>query len=157
MIRIILALLLFATPALGADWQRYQNPRYGFAVDVPASFALEQEADNGDGAIYRSADGRAVLRAYGGMVTQASFEDEVTAAMGYATQDGWALSYTQVTPDWASYSGTRGGEILYTRAVATCGGTQYVGFEIIYPKSQLADFDAVISHMVGSLGALDIC
>ena len=156
MIRTLtLVALLLATPAITVDWQRYQNARYAFGVDIPKSFLLELESDNADGTIYRSRDGRAVMRAYGGNVMEADFETEVKAAMRFARKDGWNLSYQRVTPDWAAYSGVRNGEILYTRVTATCGGSQYVGFELLYPADQGGAYNAMVSHIEGSLKSLD--
>ena len=40
---------LLTTPAMAADWQRYQNPRYAFGIDIPANFFLLRRSDNGDG------------------------------------------------------------------------------------------------------------
>ena len=152
---LVLGALLLTTPAMAADWQRYQNPRYAFGIDIPANFFLLRESDNGDGAIFNSRDGRVVMRAYGGHVVEADFEAEVKAAMKSAKSDGWMLSYQRVTPDWASYSGSRNGQVLYTRAVATCGGSQYVGFELVYPVDQFKAYDAIIQHLIDSLKSLD--
>src|SRR5690606_4065310 len=107
---------------------RYENARFGYALDVPPGFAGEGEAINGDGQVFRSSRG-ALLRVYGGNALEGTFEDAVNEAMAFAQQDGWGLSYERVTPSWASFSGTRNSRILYARAIALCDGTQFASFE----------------------------
>ncbi|MHB1110144.1 MAG: hypothetical protein ACYCZU_07505 [Devosia sp.] len=148
---ILLALLLFASAALAVEWSTYQNPRFGYVIDIPPEFSGEGEAQNGDGQVFRPAGGTQLLRVYGGNNIEQSFEASVNTAMGYARDAGWALSYERVTPSWASYSGTRNGQILYARAIALCGGEQYAAFELEYPERDLKAMNPVIERLVGSL------
>jgi hypothetical protein len=153
--RVVLALMLMLLPALARadDWGRYENARFGYALDVPPGCAGAGEADNGDGQVFRSADGTQLLRVYGGNILEADFEAAIAAAMGYAGDAGWSLSYQRATPTWASYSGTRNGMILYARAIVLCGGTQYASFELEYPRRDLAPMNAVVDRLVASLRA----
>lgn len=146
-----LTLLIASGQALAADWATYENSRFGYVIDVPPGFAGDGEAENGDGQIFRSADGTQLLRAYGGNILEESFEAAVTAAMGYAAEAGWSLSYERVTPSWSSYSGTRNGQILYARAIALCGGTQFASFELEYPEADLSAMNPVVERLVAAL------
>jgi hypothetical protein len=150
-------LMMLALPVAAAEWGHYENARFGFAVDIPPEFGNAQEALNGDGRIYASGDGRAVLRIYGGNIVEADFEAALATAMGHAESDGWALSYQRVTPGWASYSGTRNGQILYARAIAACGGSQYASFELVYPAAEVRAYDPVVERLVRSLRATGAC
>ena len=55
-----------AAPALDR-WTTYANPRFGTIADYPADLLTVQDAppENGDGASFRTADGRAHLSIYG--------------------------------------------------------------------------------------------
>lgn len=155
---LIAALLLAPSgPAVAADWAQYENARFGYAVAIPPGFAGGEEALNGDGRVYTSDDGRATLRVYGGNIVEADFEAALSTAMGYAEEAGWSLSYKRVTPSWASYSGSRNSQILYARAIASCGGSQYASFELVYPAAMLREFDPIVERMVGSLKAVGGC
>lgn len=142
---------LLATPTLAADWGEYENGRFGYVIDVPPDFEWGEEAANGDGRVFTSGDGTQTLRVYGGNILEADFESSVQAAMGYARDAGWALSYERATPSWASYSGERSGMILYARAIAVCEGSQFASFEYEYPKAALKQADAVVNRLVRSL------
>ena len=151
--RFVLALLplLLASATPAADWSTYENARFGYAIAVPADFAGSGEAPNGDGQVFRSADGTQLLRVYGGHTIEQSFEASVNAAMNYARDAGWSLSDKRVTPSWASYSGLRNGMVLYARAITLCGGGQFASFELEYPERDLQEMHAVVDRLVAAL------
>ena len=155
--RILFGLLfaLVALPAAAADWQRYENARFGYVIDVPPDFAWGREADNGDGREFTSPDGLQTLSVFGGMVTGEDFEATVRIGLQIASADGWALSYERVTPSWASFSATRNGMIRYVRVIAACGGTQLASFYFEYPEAALKASDPVVERLVRSLKADD--
>ncbi len=155
--RQILALLflLIASPVAAAEWQRYDNARYGYSIDVPEGFDWGREADNGDGRVFTSSDGRQTISVFGGMVTESDFEAEVNVGMQLLRDDGWALSYERVTPTWASFSGTRNGMIRYVRVVSACDGSQLASFYYDYPKALLKDADPIVEHLVRTLKSSD--
>jgi hypothetical protein len=154
----LLPALLFVTMATGtlaAEWSPYENLRFGFVIDIPAGFAGNGEASNGDGQVFRSSDGTQVLRVYGGNLLADDFETSVQAAMVHAEEAGWSLSYQRVTPSWASYSGLRNGQVLYARAIALCGGQQFAAFELEYPEAEIDEMHAAVDRLVASLKAAD--
>ena len=152
--RLVLPLLvvLVASPAVAQEWQSYENARFGYVIDVPPGFRGEGESDNGDGQIFRSADGTQLLRVYGANAL-GGFEATVAEAMDFARDAGWGLSYERVTPSWASFSGTRQGIVVYARAIALCGGEQFASFELQYPERDLDEMHGTVERLVASLEA----
>lgn len=153
--KLFLAALFIACagPAFAGEWSQYANARFGYVVDVPPDFGGGGEAVNGDGQVFSSTDGTQLLRVYGGNNIEPSFEASVNAAMGYARDAGWALTYERVTPSWASYSGLRNGMVLYARAIALCDGSQFASFELEYPERAIGGMHDVVERLVKSLRA----
>jgi hypothetical protein len=147
---LLAVILLLPVPALAAG-QHYASLLYGYAVDVPSGFVGQGESGNGDGQVFATPTAR--LSVYGGNVMEADFEAEVRARQGYATGGGWNLSYQVSTPRHASWSGARGGRVLYARMIALCNGTQFAAFELEYSKSDLTKFNPVVDGLVTSLTA----
>jgi hypothetical protein len=145
---LFLIIALVAAPAVAEDWTQYSNPRFGYSIDVPASFATVRDSDNGDGRSYR--DGATRLAVWGGNIVDDSFESAAFAASGLAAGEGWGITYEAVTPSWASFSGTQGQRVLYQRMVVLCGG-QYAAFRLEYSAVDMARLDSVVSRLVQSL------
>src|ERR1700712_3346903 len=126
--RLLLALLVFiATPALAADWGHYENARHGYPIHTPPAFGGQGESDNGDGQVFSTST--ALLRVYGSNLLDGDFEASVKQNQKQAEAEGWALTYQVSTPTAASYSGKKGGHILYVRMIALCHGTQAATFD----------------------------
>ncbi len=148
---LLLSVLILSLPALAADgWENYSNPRFGFTAAVPPGFALVQEGDNGDGATFRSQDGRAEMLLFGANIIEGNFSDEIRQRIGWDRQEGWTISYDKVTSNWASYSGTREADILYVRGIMLCDGSAGY-FHLRYPQDMQTTIGPVISRMVKSL------
>ena len=150
---LVIVLLILAPAALAAGWGPYENARFGYAIAVPPGFSGAGEADNGDGQAFTAADGTQSLWAWGGNIVEADFEAAAAASMGYARDDGWALSYERTTPSWASWSGSRNGIVLYARMISLCSGSQYAAFLLQYPERDLEAINPVVEKLVGSLRA----
>jgi len=151
--RFVLALLLslFTLPALAQGWGHYDNARFGYGVDIPPGFVGQGESGNGDGQAFALAGKPIDLVVWGGLPITGDFEGEVTDRMGRDADAGWGLTYQAVTPRWASWSGTRGGRILYRRMVALCGGESYAAFSAEYSIADRVMMDAAVERMAGSL------
>ena len=148
---LLLAALVLSLPASAADgWESYSNPRYGFTAAVPPGFKLAQESDNGDGATFRSQDGRAELLLFGANVIDGNFSDEIRQRIGWDRQEGWTITYDKVTSNWASYSGSKGVDILYVRGVVLCDGSAGY-FHLRYPQDMQKTFAPLIGRMVKAL------
>jgi hypothetical protein len=152
--RLIAALILFlaVSPALAQGTGVYENARFGYSIVVPDGFEGQGESDNGDGQVFKSADGTQTLRVYGGFNSE-SFAETIRAGMGYARDAGWNLTYTRVRDTWAVYSGTRARRILYARAIRICGGDAFASYELDYPSADREAMDAVIQDLNASLAA----
>ena len=147
-------LIAFAAPAIADDWGRYENARFGYAVDVPPGFEGQGEADNGDGQVFSTPT--AELRVYGGYIVEGDFEDEVKALQQTAVEAGWTITYQATAPRWASYSGTQGSRIFYARAIALCDGA-VAEFNLTYGRADLRAFDPVVERLVRSLKPTAAC
>lgn len=149
---ILLMAALGASSSAGAadDWTRYSNPRFGYSAAVPPGFTLQREADNGDGATFRSEDGRSELSIYGTTVEDGEFAGAARKRVDWDRADGWTITYDKVTEGWASYSGTRSSDILYVRGIALCDGDAAY-FHLRFPRDALKAFNGVIRRMVKSL------
>jgi hypothetical protein len=144
---------VLATAAVADDWGRYANARYGYAIDVPPDFVAQGESDNGDGQVFKTPT--ATLTVYGSNIVEGDFEDAVKQREAWAESDGWAIIYQVSAPTKASYSGKRGGRILYARLIALCGGSQFAAFELIYSAADLVTFDPIVARLVRSLQATE--
>ncbi len=147
---LLIAGLFIAIPVLAAEsWTRYSNPRFDYSADVPPGFTLTAESDNGDGATFDAKDGARLL-IYGAYVEDGAFAADIRQRIIWDNQKGWQITYEKVTPRWASYSGARGADILYSRAVALCDGS-IAYFQLTYPRQTLKAYNSLVGRMVKSL------
>ncbi|PSJ60449.1 hypothetical protein C7I85_14115 [Mesorhizobium soli] len=146
------AFLFVLAPGLShaADWHRYGNARFQYWVDIPPGFSAISEADNGDGGVSRSSDGRAELRVWGSYLLEDDFKNEVKGRVDLDVSDGWTIAYRKQGATWASWSGLKGDRVFYERAVPICDGAAAY-FRIEYDKEQAKTFDPIVSRLVKSL------
>lgn len=152
------SVILFAGAVLGAatlqastdDWSRYDNPRFAYTIDVPPGFSALSEAENGDGGVASSADGKAELRVWGANLVDRDFGVDIADRVRSDASEGWAISYDRRTADKASWSGSRKDRVFYARAVEGCDGAA-IYFRLEHDRSQLKLYDAVVSRLVKSL------
>ncbi len=148
--RRMLAMLLLALglmPAIAADRAAYVNDRYGYLIDLPQGFSPIREASNGDGGRSFSADRRAELLVWGSTLLAQSFRTDVSARVDADTFEGWNVSYRRDTPRWASWSGTKGDRLFYSRAIPLCRDAAAY-FRLEYDVSAKKDYDAVVEQLV---------
>lgn len=123
-LRIILIAIAFiiSLPAMAQEWTVYHNERFGATAEIPPAFAPSgPEAANSDGLIFRTRTG-ALLTIYGA-ATNGSFEDFVAKAIGHdQSYNAWPIGGQTITPSWAEYWGSRGGQILRVRIESSCNG-----------------------------------
>ncbi|CAN7357421.1 hypothetical protein [Rhizobium sp. LjRoot254] len=138
------------TQALAVDWSRYHNPRFSYAIDVPPGFSDVSEAQNSDGGVSNSADGKAELRVWGGYLVDRSFKSDVEERIQSDSSDDWDISYNRRTANTASWSGRKNGRVFYARAMTGCDDAA-IYFRLEYEHSQLKAYDAIVSRLVKSL------
>ncbi len=143
------ALFLLSAQAFSQEWQRFGIERFGFIFDVPPEFELKQRSDSGDGATFDAADG-ALLAVWGVNLDRGQFRRSIETQIEQDEQNGWDFTYRRVTPNWASYSGIKDGQIRYVRAIAVCGDRAAV-FLIDYSRDDKIPYDPVVTRMVRSL------
>jgi len=149
--RFLLALLLalVVSPAIAAEWGHYVNERFGVEADVPPGFSPGAPPANGDGLGFSTPT--AQLSIYGSLIVEGDFESTVAQRIKWNEDDGWNITYKATTPGWATWSGKKGGRILYVRAIRMCGGDMYGAFELEYSSADLRAFDPVVERLVSSL------
>lgn len=150
--RIVLVVLfaLVALPALAQGWDRYDNARFGYGIDIPPGFIGDGEAGNGDGQIFQAAGKPSVLMVWGGNML-GDFEAEIAERMAGDARDAWNVTYQAITPRWASWSALKGFRILYQRMILLCNGKSYAAFRAEYSVTDSADMEPVIDRLVQSL------
>lgn len=144
---LAIGLSFLASSALA--WSSYGNGRFGYVIDVPTGFSAVQEADNGDGGVSTSADQKSLLTIWGSNLIDGGLSDAVKLRLEDLRADGWDLSYTRETPEWAGWSGTRQGRILYGRVITLCDD-QAAYFQIDYPQAEVEPYKPVVERLVKS-------
>lgn len=143
--------LAVATAQASADdWRRYDNPRFAYAIDIPPGFSDVVEAQNGDGGVSTSADGRAELGVWGSYLVDRSFKSDVEDRVQADSSDGWDISYDRRTSRTASWSGSKNDRVFYARAMTGCDDAA-IYFRLEYEQAQLKVYDAIVSRLVKSL------
>ena len=101
-----------AVPAQGR-WATYSNPRFGTTADYPADLFAVQDPppENGDGATFRTADGRAQLAIYGAY----NVDSDTPASYVAKYEELKSATYQRVTAGFYAVSGTNGADIYYDR------------------------------------------
>jgi hypothetical protein len=149
-ILILVILALLAAPASAQDWSSYGNGRFGYEIDIPPLFVGQGESDNGDGQVFARQQGAARLTVWGANMMAPNFEGEVAQAIEFAKGDGWTVSYQAATPEWASFSGTNFGRIMYQRMVLLCDRHSWAAFQLDYSLRD-GKMDPIIEQLVRSL------
>lgn len=144
------AIAVISSGASAADWARYDNPRFAYAIDIPPGFSDVSEAENSDGGVSISADDRAKLRVWGAYLIDRDFKSDVADRVRSDSSEGWDISYDRRTAGSASWSGSKDGRVFYARAMTGCDSAA-IYFRLEYDRSQLKSYDAVIGRLVKSL------
>jgi hypothetical protein len=147
-LRIILAaLMLLATPATAQDWRLYDNPEMGYAVDIPAG--LGQVAETVEGLIVQSPT--VTLTVFGLDVTPMDFETAVETAIASSEDEGFVLTGSTVTPEWARYAAANGATRQAVGLVALCDGMSIAAYELRYMEADSVTLAPVIDRLSETL------
>lgn len=156
--RALAAALLIALPSAAAaqEWERYENPRFGTMVEVPAEgFAAGPAPANGDGQSWASPDGAARISVYGAFynVMVDDFAAYREQTLTYERQAGLDVTYETGGDSWFVYSGYRGDEVVYVKVmraescVEDVSGPVAHHMRIEYPTVLRERYDGMIGHM----------
>ncbi|WP_208248243.1 hypothetical protein WGT02_08945 [Rhizobium sp. T1470] len=144
------------TAAVGADFKRYENGRFGYEIDLPADFRTMPTPENGDGIGLESVDGTGKLSVRGSYVTEGGFAQESDLRRKFESDDGWKFTYEKRSASWASYSGVKGDRIIYMRQIALCDDAMG-SFTLEYPASKQQRYGPLVDRMVKTLKAPKNC
>jgi hypothetical protein len=155
---LALALMLTSTsPVLAETWQRYLDRELGFSISLPTErFAL---TDRSDGRLtLRESNGEAQLDVFGVENREALSARQFQKMMETADPNR-RITYRARGRSWFVLSGYLGDEaqptIFYAKFMLNRAGTALSAFEISYPRSRKAEFDATVERLEDSLTAPD--
>jgi hypothetical protein len=151
---VLIAVALAIHPTIGHSlenkWQRYLNPRFGFALDVPANFIPQPEPENGDGQTWKSPDGRGTITAFGhnGSSEIGTDYEQVRAEAKTDSRN----AYFAEGRNWFVVSGTSGPDVYYIKTVRSekCGSAPVLELHLNYPSSQKSSYDSVVARAASS-------
>lgn len=135
------------------EYAVYRNSRYGFSIDIPRHFIADPPPTNGDGQMYHSPGGDAVIRVYGSNVfqpttTRREYDQMISdkgSKLGYHTsgQDWFVVTWQE--PD---------GTVFYHKSHVGPGSIN--SFSFSYPQGQKQYYEKLIQRMEGSFRRGDI-
>lgn len=126
----------------------YANNKYGYTIAWPKKFLkAEDEADDGGGKMFTSADEKASMACWG-------YFNNVAPSLQKGLQEALKESDIQVTykhmgPDFFVVSGMRDGKIFYRKTVK--GKVAQASFELTYDSALKEAFDPVVGDVAKSL------
>jgi hypothetical protein len=148
-------LALAAAPAMGAEWQRYDNQRFGFAIALPAEGFNVLPQSTPDRLELADTSGETLLSVYGGPNPVAGGLD---AFADYLIDSGAVgeLTYRRAGRTWLVLSGYLDGPtaeklIFYAKFMFSPDHSTLSAFEITYPRSAKARLDPVVERLEDTL------
>ena len=136
-ITIIMALLLgnINTTLPNNNFSTYTNSRYGYTTCYPTNMRPLREADNGDGRVFRSADG-AQISIWG----ENNYLDESIEQHAYQMRvPGEKITYQVIKSNWVVQSGTIGSSIFWRKTYLR--DDQFITIKIVYPITQKVKYN----------------
>jgi hypothetical protein len=152
-VAVAIGLLASSRTAPAKDhWAIYSNPRFGTTADYPADLFTVQDPppENGDGASFRTADGRAQLSIFG------AYNVENDTPQGYVKRNDElnSATYKRVTSEFYVVSGTTGADIYYDRCNFPAKNNDVLNcIHTTYPAREKALWDAIVTRISKSLRA----
>lgn len=128
------------------DWQRYRNPRWGYALDVPIDlFATEVVLPDGRGETMLSADRRSRLAVFA--LPNPTGKSLARVAADYLREAGDpVVTYRRQTRNGHMViSGNRGSDVFYLRVAEGRGGVH--GLDLAYPTAVERAFDPIVTRI----------
>ena len=137
-----------------SGWGRYRDRQLGVAFDFPSHVFSLKSADQGrDGVVFSTPDGRARIRLFAVRNEAHETPREFLAKVG--KPDGARFTYVRTTNRFFVASGTRDGNIFYSRCNFHSRGQRASCLQMDYPQSEKRAWDNTVTRISLSLAAVD--
>ena len=139
--------LASAAVAAPPGYQRYENGKYHFVVDLPSDFTHYEESNTGEGRTYSTTTG-AVLSVAGGELVGSIETMYKSEFMGDETRslERWFLPDQSHTADMYVLTGYERDTEPFIIKVIVTGGI-YARLYMTYPRKEQPHYDPLIPHM----------
>lgn len=140
---VLLILSLTAAYAQHPDYQVYSNTRFGYIVEYPSNLLIAQgEADNGDGQVFRSKDGRCEMLVYAGYN---ALNETLKEVYRKEIAKHSKVTYRLLKPKFFVVSGIDADRVFYHKIIYRSG--IFYTLQITYPVSEKALYDRVTAKV----------
>lgn len=143
-----------ATTSAAASYSRYVNPRFKYGIDYPSFLNPGEEAENGDGLKFASADNQIELVVYGQSAYATvdgsawTIDKVYQETLAYRKREGQQVTYKAKGKDWCVVSGRDGDKIFYSKVMIHDENVK--AFELKYPAERKEVLDPVVTRIVES-------
>jgi hypothetical protein len=161
---VVFATALLTATAIGAPeprWQTYEDPSYGFEVELPLGMFTGSRREEG-GVTLVETDGRGQIDIYGALNTEGLSVRDFEAALS-DTDRIREITYARRGQSWFVISGYYRHEdddsedlIFYAKFMFSPDREHLSAFEASYPVSDKRRYDPIIERMEDSLTSPDL-
>lgn len=133
-------------PEAAPAYRTYTNPRFGFSVEIPASFLSGEQPANGDGLGFSDPDGSGSVSMYGeNNALAATVESEVEQWVESVESHGGSITLRAIRGNIGTVSGYTGdGDVFYVRYWVGEGSINVLSWT--YAKADLKKYRAAVEH-----------
>jgi hypothetical protein len=144
---ILAALLMLASPALAEEWTQHVDERYGFQIDIPASFEQVRDPALGATTLYYKTP-VADLFIDTNYQEAASFEADMRKGV-QLSQDmlGATVLESVITPTEAALLLTQGGKQVRSKTILLCGQDYVARYRLEYFTANAQLYAPLIDHL----------
>lgn len=143
-----------ASPASGADWPVYGNPRYGYEMCYdPRLFTPQTEAKAGDGRRFTGKYGAELLVFAQYDAAESGLAQWVEQQAAYYTGKNGHITHRVIHPGLAEVVGDDGhGRRFFNRTLKRPGPVEtFLTVQLSYPAAESARFEPVVQKLAGCL------
>lgn len=124
------------------NYNKYTNPRYGFTIEYPSAFTVNEVADNGDGAEIVNGSVKIIVFGSNNIDNKSAkdvYEEEIKGELKEK------ITYKIQKDDWFIISWKDGNIINYKKTAVGKGSVNT--FIISYPEDENAAFAGIVYHI----------
>jgi len=137
-----------------SGWGHYRDRQLGMAFDFPSHvFSLKSAEQGRDGVVFSTSDGRARIRAFAVRNEANDTPREFLSKVG--RPEGARFTYVRTTNRFFVASGTRDGNIFYSRCNFHARGQRASCLQMDYPQNEKRAWDVTVTRISLSLAAVD--